>query len=397
MAEKKDPVEYLEEHCAAFPQFAEKLAPMASLHQRKLWHQLSTDLTTFFEDSATDAGDNKLSLFNNFISHFELFLNPLALARLGAKAACQQPDAAKSLEFLEAVLAKVTAERKDKYQDTAAQARSEAQLFVQMRMNHWNMVLEKFEDVKESLEKGKEQVESFFSDDPLVHSSFYCAAKEYYKARGPPENFYKAGLKFLAYTPVETLEASERQELAFDLSISAMIGENVFNFGEVIQTPIFQSLEGTSQEWCCEILKAYAAGDMAVFNTLMTKYASQFESNPALKANKDYVVEKARLLTLVELVFKRPSTERKITFADIATAADIPVEQVEYLLMKAMAMELVKGRIDQVLQSVLITYIKPRVLDNSQIEQLCGRLDQWSQSVDTTLRFIEDQTPELFV
>lgn len=276
-------------------------------------------------------------------------------------------------------------------------ARVEAQLFIKMKMNHWNMALGKFEEVKESLDKGKESIESMFSDDPLVHSSFYSASKEYYKAQGPSEAFYKSGLMFLAYTPVETLEASARQELAFDLSIAAMTGENVFNFGEVIQTPIFLSLEGTPQEWCFEIIKSFNTGDIGLFKSLMEKYASEFSAQAALTAKKDYVYEKATMLALVELIFKRPPTERKIAFVDIAAATDVPVEKVEFLLMKAMSLELVKGSIDQVAQTVLVTYIKPRVLDSSQIEQLCGRLNQWSTSVDTTLRFIEDQTPELFV
>jgi hypothetical protein len=90
----------------------------------------------------------------------------------------------------------------------------------------------------------------------------------------------------------------------------------------------------------------------------------------ALTAKKDYVYEKATMLALVELIFKRPPTERKIAFVDIAAATDVPVEKVEFLLMKAMSLELVKGSIDQVAQTVLVTYIKPRVLDSSQIEQV---------------------------
>jgi hypothetical protein len=34
-AASTDPIEFLEALCAAFPQFADKISPMASLHQRK--------------------------------------------------------------------------------------------------------------------------------------------------------------------------------------------------------------------------------------------------------------------------------------------------------------------------------------------------------------------------
>lgn len=67
-----------------------------------------------------------------------------------------------------------------------------------------------------------------------MHSSYYRLASEYYKAVGPPDAFYRSALMFLAYTPLETIPADERYALATDISLAALTGEGVFNFGEVV-------------------------------------------------------------------------------------------------------------------------------------------------------------------
>lgn len=39
---------------------------------------------------------------------------------------------------------------------------------------------------------------------------------------------------------------------------------------------------------------------------------------------------------------------------------------------------------------------QPRVLDNSQLKELINRLDGWEKKVNSTLLYVEEQTPELF-
>ena len=70
--------------------------------------------------------------------------------------------------------------------------------------------------------------------------------------------------------------------------------------------------------------------------------------------------------------------------------------QVEWLLMRAMSLGLIKGVIDEVEQVVRVSWVQPRVLHTDQIRQLAGRLEGWAQKVQETLLYVEDQTPELF-
>ncbi len=50
---------------------------------------------------------------------------------------------------------------------------------------------------------------------------------------------------FLAYTNMNTLSPDERYSLATDMSLAALTGDGVYNFGEVLATPILDVLKGT--------------------------------------------------------------------------------------------------------------------------------------------------------
>ena len=72
-------------------------------------------------------------------------------------------------------------------------------------------------------------------------------------------------------------------------------------------------------------------------------------------------------MAFLELLFHLPKNERIVRFDRIAKECSLPLENVEIMLMKAMALELVKGKIDQINQTVTISWIIPRVLDGDSI------------------------------
>lgn len=49
-----------------------------------------------------------------------------------------------------------------------------------------------------------------------------------------------------------------------------------------------------------------------------------------------------------QMTFKRPSHDRQLTFEEIAKETRLPINEIEILVMKALAQGLVKGAIDQV-------------------------------------------------
>lgn len=145
-----------------------------------------------------------------------------------------------------------------------------------------------------------------------------------------------------------------------------------------------------------ELLHAFNRGDIDKFNEIIGTHHADYDSQPALVNKRDYVKEKVALLALMELVFHRPSHERNIPFVDVAQATRLPLEQVEWLVMRAMSVKLIKGSIDQVEKMIRISWVQPRVLDKNQMAELRDRLTEWGKKVNQTLLYVEDQTPELF-
>lgn len=251
-------------------------------------------------------------------------------------------------------------------------------------------------EVKNALDELKPTVEALVGAEPVVHAAYYRAACAYYGAVGPADRFYKNALMFLAYTQYDELPPAERFELAVDLSIAALTGDGVFNFGEVLATPILQALDGTDKRWLAQLLHAFNRGDIDEFNDIVARHQSEFDAQPALSSKKEYVKEKVALLALMVLVFQRPSHERNIAFREIAEATRLPAAQVEWLVMRALSCQLIKGAIDQVAEVVRVSWVQPRVLDATQLKELVNRLDGWEKKVSSTLLFVEEQTPELF-
>jgi 26S proteasome regulatory subunit N9 len=70
-----------------------------------------------------------------------------------------------------------------------------------------------------------------------------------------------------------------------------------------------------------------------------------------------FLRQKLCLMTLMEIVFRRPKEERsKITFQSIATETRVAPPEVEHLVMKALSLGLIKGSIDEVDAIVTVFY-----------------------------------------
>ncbi|TMW63678.1 hypothetical protein Poli38472_002619 [Pythium oligandrum] len=380
--------DFIEREKAAYPELAARYQKLKDLHTRKLYHELTGELEAFVKDPACRKSPPNLpKLYTEFIKSFQDKLNQIRLVIIGTEISSQYNDPSEAQAFLEN-LAKQLNER------TA----HEAVLLCKMQITKWKLRrgAEFFLDVKATLDEQKPVVEALVGAEPVVHSAYYRVACEYYSAKGPAQLFYKNALMFLAYTQYEEMPQQERFDLAVNISIAALTGDGVFNFGEVLATPILRALEGTDKQWLSDLLHAFNKGDIDKFNEIIGKNSNEFNSQPALATKREYIKEKVALLALMVLVFQRPSHERNISFVEIAEVTRLPVEQVEWLVMRALSLNLIKGSIDQVDAIVRVSWVQPRVLDNSQLKELADRLDSWGKKVNSTLLYVEEQTPELF-
>ena len=59
------------------------------------------------------------------------------------------------------------------------------------------------------------------------------------------------------------------------------------------------------------------------------------------------------------------------------------------MVMKAMALGLSKGLIDQLNQDVTITWIAPKVLENERIGVMLGKFEEWDQGVENVYKMVK--------
>ncbi|OQR84094.1 26S proteasome non-ATPase regulatory subunit 13 [Achlya hypogyna] len=389
-------MDFLSEEQAKYPALAGRYATIGDYYGKKLYHELTTELLAFVKDEATAIGTNWIDLYKRFIVTFLDKINQLSLVQICGEIATRFTEPTEAVAFLEGILNHLQTKKISVTRTSVNPHTVESVLMCRMYMATYQLRLQKTNDVKTLLAENKETVEGLVGADPIVHAAYYRVACEYYSAVGPADKFYKSALMFLAYSLYDDIKPTERFSLAINISVAALTGEDVFNFGEVLATPILGALKGTDKEWLSDLLHAFNRGDIDQFNIIVGNNRAQYNAQPALVNKEDYVKEKVALLALMVLIFHRPSNERNISFADIAAATRLPLNQVEWLVMRALSIGLIKGAIDQVDGIVSVQWVQPRVLEKDQLSELQSRLGAWGTKVSETLMYVEDQTPELF-
>ena len=81
----------------------------------------------------------------------------------------------------------------------------------------------------------------------FVHGQYYMLASRLYMHEGSHADYYRASLRYLGCTELSTLSKDERKNQAFHLSLAALLGKDIFNFGELLAHPILDDLKGTDK------------------------------------------------------------------------------------------------------------------------------------------------------
>lgn len=380
-------LQYLESLRSAHPELAEWYNSLADLYQKKLWHQLTLKLEQFVALAMFQAGDALIQLYHNFITDFETKINLLKLAHFSVIVSRQYSEKEAAISYLEGVIEKLRATREMRVEEPI--------LYIKMQIAVFKLEKGDQKDCKKLLEDGKSTLDSMTDIDPSVYASYYWVSSQYHKSRQEFSEFYKSALLYLAYTSVESLSETFKLDLAFDLSLSALLGDNIYNFGELLAHPIIKSLLGTKVEWLYYILQAFNSGDLVRYQELCHVHEAALNAQPALVANEKKLLEKINILCLMEIIFSRPSEDRTIPLNIIAERTKLSIEDVEYLLMKSLSVHLIEGIIDQVEGTVHVSWVQPRVLGIPQIKSLRDRLDGWLDKVHSTLLSVEAETPDL--
>lgn len=58
------------------------------------------------------------------------------------------------------------------------------------------------------------------------------------------------------------------------------------------------------------------------------------------------------------------------------------MDHVEFMVMKAAALGLVKVQIDQLSREVVVTWVAPKVLGGEKISTMLGKFEEWDKGVE---------------
>lgn len=128
-----------------------------------------------------------------------------------------------SVSFLNEIIAKVdTPETKDVY------------VLALMESAQFKLRLNQTEQVKKAIDDSEKILDGFDSVDTIIYASFYRVSAEYYKVKADYAQYYKSALLYLACINISDLNEADRIGRAYDLSLSALLGDMIYNFGELV-------------------------------------------------------------------------------------------------------------------------------------------------------------------
>jgi len=415
---------YLEAVISEFPDSADELRKCKDLFQKKLWHQLTDQLDRLILTSQCKI--DFIVFEAKFIRDFRQHMNTLRYGSIVIQIAArsfkaQIIDEVQGIAFLEQALSCIEADeeksQKRHFEDkkidntqTKLLIKTQVALFELMRTVEADA--DEKEQAKNEKEKGSaaysafatakaklEEIETAMAAEvracpPLVYSRYHFVCAKLWASQENGNElpsdiswtamFYKHAMSYLGYTALEQVD--DAQKWAHDIALAALVAPDFYDFGELSLHPIMKTLAGSPSQWVLDMVNAYIEADVAAYNEVVAKHAQSIKKNNVLQTAKPegILTEKIRLLGLVRLAFDKASFERIISFEEIQKVTQCEAERVEYLIMKAMSLKLVKGVVDEIEQSVQVTWVKPAILDMKQMGALLEKTKTWITKIEAT-------------
>lgn len=379
---------WLESTKGKHPNYANQLTQLGDFYKQKLWHQLTVLIEELLPEKEFQSF--LISFYDNFVSAFAHRINLLKLAQIAEATAKQHKEPEQAIQFLQGVNKQIT--------ESGQRHTEQPLLYLRMHIAEYKLHMGALDECKTMVEEGKETLDALQNVDPAVSAVVHYVRSQYYKCQKSFAEFYKSSLLYLAFISSDNLPQEQKLALAVDISLAALLGDNIYNFGELLQHPMIEVLDTFKDyRWLKEMLECFHNGDLHKYDELCSKHKSVLNSQPALTENVHQLRQKITILCLMELIFSLPAQERSISLETIGQRTKLEVDGVEFLLMKSLSLHLIEGVIDQVDGNVKVSWVQPRVLTNPQISALKDRLDGWIGKVTSASLALEEGSMDVMV
>ena len=97
-----------------------------------------------------------------------------------------------------------------------------------------------------------------------------------------------------------------------------------------------------------------------------------------------------RVVALCDKVFFSEAHSKSLSFKEAAQIAQVPVQDVERVLVHVLSIGLLEGRLDESGERLVIKSVKPRDLDDNRLLQLRNKFVGWAKNLENTLDFVKN-------
>lgn len=256
----------------------------------------------------------------------------------------------------------------------------EAVIYVKLQIARYYLKLHQLNKAEDILIDVAPKFESLNNNlNSKINSAYYLEKTEHAKILNNYNDYYSNGLLYLS--SVTNLTDEEKNKLRYELCIAALLGDKIYNFGELILHDIFQEISQPSSSttssqynWLYQLIINLNAGNVDNFNHWLS---IAIKKAPILEQHQIFLKEKLTIMALLELV----SADKKLSFDIISEKTNTPIDQVELIIIKTMSLHLIEGYINQDQQYVVVSWIQPRILNLDQVKNLIQNVEHLSKNI----------------
>ncbi|TIB78820.1 hypothetical protein E3Q23_00561 [Wallemia mellicola] len=263
----------------------EDLTKLEINYSKRLYHQLTKTLQEIIQKD--DISKYLVDLWNNFISTFKDKLNQLRLVEIGVRVA-QEMIPQESLNFLESLLdtlpvpraalppaLKPTNTKSFDEEQPPTKTESEAYVLAKISIAHYDLLLGNLDKAKEAMDVCERVLDSIDGVEASVTGAWLRVSGDYFKSKAEYAAFYRTTLLYISCAGMDQLDKAEQIQRSHDLAIAALLGDTIYNFGELLTHPILHALDGTELEWLKDIIYIFNEGDITKFEVNASKLANE--------------------------------------------------------------------------------------------------------------------------
>jgi len=380
-------VDYITQQITLYPQIEKDLIEIQNYFENKLWHQLSLKLESLLRTQPVFKGQAAYELYSNFISQFDSRINQLKFTTIIALLGHELQDVSLETSLYDEILTK------------SNWLGEEAKFCLEMDIVIRHLKESDLLSAKNRLNKFEDYVKKENISDAVVFSKYYKALMEYQKLSGFSNEFFASAILYLGYTNLEDLSQEEKISVAKDMITSGLIGDNIYSYGGILDSPIVEVLSTTIYASYVQLLETVQQGNTPQFHALLASPAIQSLSPEynTLVTHASVLELKITLMGMMNIFIERSAHDRIVQFPIIQEKCCVAEDKVEWLLMKAMSVGLMKGTIDEVDQTISVSWINPRMVEKRQYGVLRDQIAAWQTKVKDALHIVEERATELYV